>query len=67
MRIIGKDNINPEHNRDLFYICENYVNSDENRVLTITGLRRLGKTTILKTINNKYLSLIHISEPTRPY
>lgn len=54
MRIIDKDDINPTYNRDLFYICENYVNSDESRVLTITGLRRLGKTTILKTINNKY-------------
>lgn len=61
MFIVNKDNINPKINRDLYYICEKYIKSNENKILTITGNRRFGKTTILKTLNNKYKDSVMIT------
>jgi len=42
---------------------------DEGEIVTLIGANGAGKTTTLMTISRQipYLSLIHISEPTRPY
>lgn len=62
MKVIQKNiKENPKVNRDLYYICEKYLKSDENRIFTITGQRRLGKTTILQTLNNNFNKSIMIT------
>lgn len=61
MVIVKKDKNNPRTNRDLYYICEKYIKSNEYKILTITGNRRLGKTTILKTLNNNFDNCIMIT------
>lgn len=61
MYINKKDNMNPKINRDAYYSCIKYIEGDEWRLITLLGQRRLGKTTILKTINNNYNNSIMIT------
>ena len=64
----------------LNYLYQAALNAIERRSMSVVllGQRRMGKTEIFKRVVNRlffeqehhadiYLSLIHISEPTRPY